>query len=102
MSEPAENEMLERLKLRLGIEDNAQDELLYELLCDAADFIKAYIRRAEVPEGCKSAQVRLALTLYNKMGLDGEAGHSEGGVSITFDGNDEIKDMLRPFRLLKG
>ena len=70
--------MLEKLKRRLP---DAEDEaLLGDLLGEAGAFLRAYTNRAELPEALEDAQVRVAAILYNRIGMEGESSHSEGGV----------------------
>ena len=73
--------MLAKLKRRLP--DAADDALLNDLLAEAGAFICAYTRRAAVPEGLGDAQVRVAAILFNRMGMEGERVHGEGGVNRT-------------------
>lgn len=73
--------MLAKLKRRLP--DAADDALLNDLLAEAGAFICAYTRRAAVPEGLEDAQVRVAAILFNRMGMEGERVHGEGGVNRT-------------------
>ena len=77
------NEMLLRLHRRLGISTGAQDELLTDLLADANALMLAYLNRAELPAALENAQCQLAVLLYNRLGMEGESAHSEGGVSRT-------------------
>ena len=80
---------LEKLKIRLGISDNSEDALLNMLLEDAD---KAQVLQRE-----------LAITYYNRMGSEGEASRSEGGVSVSYstDIPENIKSRLLAFRRLK-
>ena len=73
--------MLAKLKRRLP--DAADDALLEDLLSEAGAFIRAYTRRDEVPALLEDAQVHIAAVLFNRMGMEGEVGHNEGGVSRT-------------------
>ncbi|MDD4292169.1 MAG: head-tail connector protein [Clostridia bacterium] len=94
--------LLERVKARLEISDNSKDALLSELILEATDAIKAFVNRDTLPEALSSAIVRLTVTLYNLQGLEGESSHSEGGVSVAANAlPDEIKAMLRPYRLAR-
>lgn len=88
---------LERIKALLP---EVPQEQLEALMLDAGEMIKAYTRRASVPDVLTGAQVRLAMILYNRMGTEGETSHSEGGVSRTMEGMpSEIEKQLRPYRL---
>lgn len=77
---------LERFKLLAGITDDSQDGLITALLADAADSVRDYIGRDEVPARLISVQVQLAVIAYNKRGAEGESSRSEGGISQSFDG----------------
>lgn len=70
--------------------DNA---LLLSLLEDAGALICALTWRKAVPPELENAQVRLAVILFNRMGMEGETSHAEGDVRRTVDGLPE--DMRR-------
>lgn len=76
----ADKEMLAEMRLRLPREKEAPDALLLSLLEDAAALIRALTWREKVPAGLFSAQVRLAVILFNRMGMEGEREHTEGDV----------------------
>lgn len=85
--------LLSRLKAHLPeIKDDAQDTLLMALLDDAAAILCALIWRDALPEGLKNAQVRLAVMLYGRVGLEGERAHTEGEVSRVLD---DLPDAFR-------
>ena len=92
--------MIEKLKRRIP---DAQDEaLLQELLDEAGAFIRAYTRREALSPEMQSAQVRVAAVLYNRMGMEGEASHSEGGVSRTAEAlPGDLRAWLNSFRLAR-
>lgn len=73
---------LMRLKTRLGEAAAAADPALLDtLLDDAQETILGYTNRARMPTALVGVQVELALIAYNQTGVEGEASHSEGGVS---------------------
>mgnify|MGYP001173696049 FL=1 len=73
---------LTQLKARLGEAAAAADPALLETLLDSArETILGYTNRARMPTALVGAQVELALIAYNQTGVEGEASHSEGGVS---------------------
>lgn len=90
-------------ELRLRIPGcTAADATLAALLEDAGLMCRSYTGRSALPEGTEPALYRMAVTLYNRMGMEGESAHAEGGVSVTADPMpEEIKTMLRPYRLAK-
>ena len=92
--------MLEKLKRR--IPDAANDALLNDLLDAAAAQILAYTGRTALPEALEGAQLALAAMLYNRMGMEGERAHSEGGVSRSAESLPErLRRQLNPYRLAR-
>lgn len=49
----------------------------------------------EVPEQYSLLQVEIAVYLLNKRGAEGEAAHSENGISRTYENGDVPASMLR-------
>lgn len=97
---------LEKLKIRLEIskEDTSKDDLLNMLLEDAEGEILDYTNRTILPDKAQALQRELAITYYNRMGSEGEASRSEGGVSVSYSIEipENIKKRLNSLRLLKG
>lgn len=86
-----EQQLIGEMRLHLPGEE-APDMLLASLLRDAAALIRALTWRSAVPEELHSAQVRLAVILYNRMGMEGEREHTEGDVRR---GTDDLPEGLR-------
>ena len=81
----AVEEMLTALKARLpGVTGDGQDALLKALLADAESLIRALTWRESVPPALQSAQVRLAVVMYNRLGAEGEESRTEGDVTRRF------------------
>jgi len=96
------SDMLARIKRRLKISSNVQDELLNDLLADAHALMLAYMNRTSLPEPLCLAQCQLACILYNRLGMEGEKSRSEGEVTMTVDTlPEEIISQLRPYRLCR-
>ncbi len=92
--------MLEKLKRR--IPDADDDALLNDLLVAAEAAILAYTGREAVPEALEGVQIELAAMAYNRMGMEGERSHSEGGVSRSAEGLPELlRRQMNPYRLAK-
>lgn len=96
--------LLERLKMRTGEKD---ETLLSDCLTSAKNAILA--RRfpyrewpKEVPCQYSDLQFRIALDLYNKIGAEGQLGHSENGVSRTFESSWISEQLLREVTPLVG
>lgn len=95
---------LERLKLRTGETDK---QLLSDCLDSARNAILA--RRfpyqewpKDVPTQYVDLQFRIALDLYNKIGAEGQVGHSENGVSRSFESSWISNQLLREVTPLVG
>lgn len=94
--------MIEQLFRRIPDAASTDEQLLVDLLAAAGDTICAYTGRAEVPEALANVQVSLAVIMFNRMGMEGESAHSEGGVSRTAQMlPDDLRHQLNPFRLVK-
>jgi hypothetical protein len=88
---------LERLVLRTGESD---ENILKDCLESAKSAILA--RRfpctdwpEEVPTQYADLQFRIALDLYNKIGAEGQLGHSENGVSRSWESSWVSEQLLR-------
>lgn len=94
--------MLERLMRRLPDATESDRALLEDLLADAGMAICAFTRRDSVPAQLEGAQIQLAAVMFNRMGMEGESSHDEGGVSRRAEAMPEdIACQLRPWRLAK-
>lgn len=89
---------LSRMKIKLGIPvtDNQHNELLNLLLDDAQNDILGITHQEALPAGLQSTQVELAIIRYNKLGIEGQSAHSEGGISRSFE--DIPKSMMNKIR----
>ena len=89
---------LERLKIR--IPENNSDTELEELLESAKAVILS--RRypfgeqpLELEEKYKDLQIRIAVEMYNKRGVEGQTSHSENGVSRGYSSASVSEELLR-------
>lgn len=81
--------------------DVATDALLHVLIEQSAGIVLN--RRypfgvpdaATVPEQYETVQLQIAVELYTKMGAEGQTGHSENGVSRTYEAADVSPSLLR-------
>ncbi len=90
---------MERLKIRLPM---APEPLLTALMEEASGMILAFTGRTHLPPALETAQVQLAASLYNRMGIEGETAHAEGGVSRTMEAlPDDIRRQIAPYRVAK-
>jgi hypothetical protein len=90
---------LKRLKIRLMITDETQDELLRALLGDARRLILAYTRRTDAQwlESFDAIQTAVAAAAYARLGAEGLASRTEGAITTTFFGADDLpKSVTAP------
>ena len=88
---------LEMLKKLTGESD---EELLFSLLKMAEGEILSLTNRSRMTENLKPAVRKWALIAYNRMGMEGEASRSEGGISSAFvEIPKEIQDAIKRYRL---
>jgi hypothetical protein len=89
---------LERLKLR--IPENKNDLELEDVLESA----KAVILSRRYPFGTQPTelepkymdlQIRIAVEMYNKRGVEGQTSHSENGVSRSYSSASVSEELLR-------
>lgn len=89
---------LERLKLRIPENDNELE------LVDVLGSAKAVILSRRYPFGeqpteiekkYEDLQVRIAVELYNKRGVEGQTSHSENGVSRSYASASVSEELLR-------
>ena len=88
---------LERLKVKIPENDN---ELELEDILESA---KAVILSRRYPFGeqpleiedrYKDLQIRIAVEMYNKRGVEGQTSHSENGVSRTYSSANVSEELL--------
>ena len=85
-----EDEKLERLKAYLDIDDTSKDKMLNFMLSDAQyeiNRIRKYTPTETQPVESKyeSIQVQMALAAYNKLGAEGESGHTEQAITRSYE-----------------
>lgn len=89
---------LERLKIR--IPENNSDTELEELLESAkAVILSRRFPFGEQPEEIEKKyydlQLRIAVEMYNKRGVEGQTSHSENGVSRSYSSANVSEELLR-------
>jgi len=94
-------DVLERLRLRVTDpgQPEPDEDVLKECLEEARDAIMA--RRFpyrtwpdELEPQYVEKQIRIAISLYNRIGDEGETGHTENGVTRTYDESWIPKQLL--------
>ena len=89
---------LERLKIRIP-ENNNETELEELLESAKAVILSRRFPFGEPPEEIESRykdlQIRIAVEMYNKIGVEGQTSHSENGVSRSYASASVSEDLLR-------
>lgn len=97
---------LDRLKTQLEIKDSSEDILLSDLLESAKfailsrrypyeDFPLNEEGQAMLESRYYDLQVRIAVFLYNKMGVEGQTSHSENTISRSYETGDIPESLLK-------
>ena len=93
--------MLNKVMIRLGESASGKDVLIQQLIDDAQDDVLAYTHLNEIPKGLESTVRDITIIYYNRLGIEGQNSHSEGGISHSIDDMPEsILRKLRSFRKL--
>ena len=98
--------LLDSIKLRIGIQDTKQDDLLTDIIADVQARVLAYINQdglvqSELPNGLDFVIKDVTIRIYNKTGDEGKKASSEGNVSNTWNTSDalsEYSDVLDVYR----
>lgn len=81
--------------------DTASEELLTVLMEQAEGIVLNKRYPFGVPEGAtvearhEHVQIKIALELFSKMGAEGQTGHSENGISRSYEAADVSPSLLR-------
>lgn len=81
---------LDSIKLRIGIDDTKQDDLLNDLISDAEQMVLSYIDQDggttdTVPAHAEWVVKSIVIEMYNRIGDEGKASGTEGNVSNTWE-----------------
>jgi hypothetical protein len=96
---------LDSVKLRIGLTDTMQDDLLNELIEDATARVLAYINQdgvvnQTVPDAVTWVVKDVVVKMYNRVGDEGKTSSGEGNVSNSWEAIDLSKyaDALDVYR----
>lgn len=91
-----EDAQLDKIKRRLGIEDAQQDDLLNDLIDDAASHFKLLTKQSEDIPDIYDFIIRDVVALrYNRKGSEGMKSESVDGYSTTYS---DAMDDFKPYR----
>lgn len=84
---------LELLKSLVGSPTD-KDEILEFCLDNAKDIICDIRNSNDVEDKYKSAQISIAIEIYNKRGAEGQTSHIENGLGRTYEGGDISSSVI--------
>lgn len=85
---------LQKLKSLLGNPSESDDILQFYL--DSASDVICDIRNTNIVEDkYLTTQIKIAIELYNKRGVEGQVGHNENGISRSYEKSDVSESLLR-------
>jgi len=97
--------VLDSVKLRIGLADTVQDDLLSDLIEDATARVLTYINQdgvvnQTVPDSVAWVIKDIVVKMYNRIGDEGKQSGTEGNVSNTWETIDLSKyaDALDVYR----
>lgn len=81
--------------LKLLLEKPQENDEILNFYLDCAKDIICEIRNSDIVESkYLTAQIEIAIELYNKRGAEGQTGHGEIGVTRTFGSSNISPDLL--------
>lgn len=87
---------LERIKLRLGITNYEQDDLLMILLNDAINYMTVYIGIDDIPTKLEFIAEEVTVKRYRRLGSEGISNEKIDVLSTTYNTDDfsEYKSIM--------
>lgn len=99
------NDLLERIKRRVGISDNSQDELINDLISDVKNYIVTFCNREsvnDIPATLDGAIIKMVVVDYNRIGTEGLQSEGYNGASYSYEGySEDIINELYHERLVR-
>lgn len=89
-----DNEKLARAKQRLSLVTAENDSLLTGYIQDAGYFILSVTGLSTIPAMLEGLQIDIAISNWAKRGAEGEAHHSEGGVTAIYESLSPAAQLL--------
>ena len=86
-------DQLQKLKLLLG--SPQESDVVLDFYLESAKNIICDIRNTDIVESkYLQTQLRIAIELYNKRGIEGQTGHGENGLNRSYDTGEISKALL--------
>lgn len=95
--------MLDKIKILLNIQDDAQDELLSTLMGLCREEAYIYCNLPAYNEKLDFVVIQMVIERYNRIGSEGTTSQSSSGVSADYDSfySDKVVRLLNKYRKVK-
>jgi hypothetical protein len=95
--------MLDKIKILLNIQDDAQDELLSTLMGLCREEAYVYCNLPAYNEKLDFVVIQMVIERYNRIGSEGTTSQSSSGVSADYDSfySDKVVRLLNKYRKVK-
>lgn len=95
--------MLDKIKILLNIQDDAQDELLSTLMGLCREEAYVYCNLPAYDEKLDFVVIQMVIERYNRIGSEGTTSQSSSGVSADYDSfySDKVVRLLNKYRKVK-
>lgn len=95
--------MLDKIKILLNIQDDAQDELLSTLMGLCREEAYVYCNLPAYDEKLDFVVIQMVIERYNRIGSEGTTSQSSSGVSANYDSfySDKVVRLLNKYRKVK-
>lgn len=87
-------EMMENIKLLLGIDDTLQDRVLEIIINNTKSHLKILLDKEDIPEKLNFIIEEISIRRFNRIGTEGMKSESVEGHNITFY---DLKDDFVPY-----
>lgn len=85
---------LEMMKMLLNLQDESQNDICEFYLASASSVICDIRNTVVVESKYLTAQVKIAIELYNKQGVEGQTSHGENGISRGYEYSGISQSLL--------
>lgn len=95
--------MLDKIKILLNIQDDAQDELLSTLMGLCREEAYVYCNLPAYNEKLDFVVIQMVIERYNRIGSEGTISQSSSGASADYDSfySDKVVRLLNKYRKVK-
>ena len=91
---------ISKIKIKLGLADNSQDELLAILLSDATNYMQVYLETQTIPWELEFIAEEVTIKRYRRIGAEGISTEKIDVLSTTYKSDDfyEYKPLMKQYR----